>query len=995
MGKDMDLELYESWLAAQSSDQSSKSLIGRDAEQKLLCRHLDMVLKGRTTTVMIAGEPGVGKTFLVDWLAAEVMHGEVTVLKGGASNAQGMPPYLPFLEALGQYIRSAPTDELRLNTVGLEASVLSTILPELPERIGQPATVPDLPPDQGRMRLYRSVASLLAAIARRTPTMLVLDDLQWADADSLEMLSEAVRYQPSIRLLIVGIYRASEVENNPALVRALAELNRKRMLTTVTVNPLSSETMSEFASNYLGSEVQSAVAQVLHEQSQGNAFFAEELLRGWLQSGALRSVDGQWQWASGDKTVTPPSIFAAIRQRLSYLPPAVVDRLRVAAIVGRSFDSVLLARLASEDVEEVESGLAVACASGLVRQNGDESYVFSHDMTRECLYAEVSAARRKRVHEAIGRLLEANPDSGSPQRLADLAFHFAHSGDRNLGALYLEQAGDLALKTYAAEQAAAYYRATLDRLDYNAPRTGSVWLRLGESLLQSDDLEQAFSVYRTAEEECLRRHEVAEAGTAVRGQALAKWRLKALPEARDLFQEALTLLGDQRQSETTQVLIDLATLLGVDMQRPAEGILFGRRALGLAQHLGNDHLITAASRIIGYVLVRENDRVAGLPLLNQARVLAEKADNMDDAAECCAYLANAYYWTAQLEDCLEATHQRISYATRGHEAYHLANARTYLGFVYVHRGEWREAERALEESRPRTEQLSGPIPRVFAQQVRGFLEFQRGEYTRAAEMLREALAVLRAIRTETFIPDLGLLTVADASCGQREEATGHMAELEEMISLIPPSGVETSVALNCLALAAMALGDNHRAMGLHARLLKFEGLHEYFLVDRVLGLLETLKGDFSAARMHLERAETVARCEGLHPELARTFVAQARLAIAHVDGAEELGSGLLAKAISLFEKFQMHKEAALARQELLLLDTNPAVPAPLATPAGLSPRHIEILRLIAAGKSNRAIGESLFISEKTVANHLTTIYTKTGTDNRAGAVAYALRHALI
>ena len=239
-------------------------LVGRQREFGLLWSQFEAARTGATRVTLIGGEPGIGKTRLLSAFARRASEQGATVLHGGASQFDGMPPYLPFLEALGQQIRAASEDDLRAQ-VGQLAPILATILPELVLRLGEPAASYVLPPEQARLRLFEAVGAFLAAIARSGALVLILDDLQWADSVSLDLLCAVARYQPSASLAIVGAYRSGEIEQNPALVRAVAELNRLRLLETLQLERLTAEDIADLAHGHLGD-------QLVTVQSWGDGF---------------------------------------------------------------------------------------------------------------------------------------------------------------------------------------------------------------------------------------------------------------------------------------------------------------------------------------------------------------------------------------------------------------------------------------------------------------------------------------------------------------------------------------------------------------------------------------------------------------------------------------------------------------------------------------------------------------------------------------------------
>src|SRR5437763_14645997 len=242
---------------------SPSQFVGRQRELNLIWNHYHAASNGNAHVVLVSGEPGIGKTRLLDELGALATKDGAIVLHGGASEAEGMPPYLPFLEAFGRYIQTTPLDLLRAQ-VAAAPQVLATLLPELITRLGElPASAP-LPPEQARFRLYEAIGMFLQAIGAPHALVLILDDLQWADTASLDLLCHVARHQPNAHLLMVGAYRESEVLLHSALARTLTELSRQRVLTTVTIGPLSSVETGTLAASTLSGAIQPAAKALLH-----------------------------------------------------------------------------------------------------------------------------------------------------------------------------------------------------------------------------------------------------------------------------------------------------------------------------------------------------------------------------------------------------------------------------------------------------------------------------------------------------------------------------------------------------------------------------------------------------------------------------------------------------------------------------------------------------------------------------------------------------------
>jgi DNA-binding CsgD family transcriptional regulator/tetratricopeptide (TPR) repeat protein len=974
----------------QSTLKPEPPLVGRGRERLLLDRLFEAVGGGQTHIALVAGEPGIGKTRLLDAAAGHAAAAGVPVLRGGAFDAEGMPPYLPFLEAIGQHIRSASPDTLRAQT-GALAPILTTILPDLAIRLGETSPGYPLAPEQARVRLYEAVGAFLAAVAAPHALLVILDDLQWADPASLDLLCYIARRQPTARLLILGAYRAGEVVDRPAFERALAELNRMRMLDTIAVGPLSEAEVATIASESLGGPVDATLGHLLIEQSEGNPFFVEELLRGWLETGTLIRRDGRWHLDAPGATSLPPGITGAVRQRLSRLESAVVELLRAAAIIGRTFEVALLAEVAGHDVEVVEERLRTAARAQLIRPDGDEAFTFSHDKIRECLYDDVTSVRRRRLHGFIGRALEERADAAGKSLLAELAFHFTRSGDRMRGAMYAERAAAQALGAFAPEEALAHYRTALALIDADSSRRGDLLLGLGDTSLLAGMEREAVTAFATAQTWFERRGEPMTAGRAAHRLGQTWWRQEAIPQARAAFEVALRLLESDPGPDLVRVMVDLGSLLGVSQHEIAAGIVYGRQALALAQEQQDKRLLAVASRTLGNLMVRNNDLAAGISLMERALALAA-TDDPAEAAECCACLATAYFWQGAVRRSGEVTGQRLEFARRCHDPYQLRHVYTWLAVVAAMRGNTDECERLLDGAEREIERLASPEPRAYLTFCRGGFAYSRGDYPAAEMLLHEAARLFRALGPGALVWYLGMLAVIQALLGKADEMHASLDELDALLMAVPEGTISEATPLSYMTAAALLVRDMGRLADYYPRLVAFAGQFHDALIDRLLGEIETLHGKWEAATTHLAEAEATARREGLRWELARTLEAQGILRLARGGRGSVASTGdLLNRSRALYQRLGNETEARRLAERLRMISGPPPRPE---FPAGLSAREAEVLRLVATGMSNRTVAQALFLSEKTVINHLTTIYGKIGVDNRAAATAFAVRHGL-
>jgi DNA-binding CsgD family transcriptional regulator len=875
------------------------------------------------------------------------------------------------------------------------AQVLATIMPELTMALGElPGSYP-LPPEQARLRLFEAVGMFLAAIATTTPLVLLLDDLQWADPASLDLLRHVARQQFTARLLILGAYRTGELVNNPALERTLLDLNRARMLTSLSISPLTEGEIAALAGVRLGLPVDPALARLLHIHSEGNPFFAEELLRAWVETDALRSAAGLFTLVKKLPNVLPSSIVGIVRERLSRLPGITVESLRIAALIGRTFDVTFLAEVAGQEAEAIEESLLAAVGAGLIREDSQGTFTFSHDKVRECLYADVTSVRRRRLHGFIGRILEAQTDQRSAQHLADLAFHFTQSGDRSRGARYARLAAEQAWQASAPEDALKLYRVALEFLPKEESERGSLLLHMGEAAIWAGMEREAITAFEEAQN-CYQNHQD-KLGTAraVHGLGRAWGRLEAHASALAALETALALLEDHPGPERVQVLVDLATLLAVSMGRQSEGIAYGEQAMELTHRLGNKRLEAIANRTVGNLLMRENHLEKALPLLERALSLAKMADDAVEASECCACLTLAYTWSGHLQQCQDITRERLEWANLTHDPYQARHVYSWLALFAALQGTFTEAEQWLTQAEAALAPLASSEPRAFLHSVRGWLAYTRGDYPSAEKYFGLAVDLFRELGPDALVWYLAPLGLAQLHQGHRHEAITCMSEEETLLASQQEGTMVVADALSKLALMALWLGDHERLAAYYPRLLPFQGRGMEFLLDRVLGEIETLLGSWSQAHTHLSAAEEMARRGGIVPELARTLLAQGKLALAQGGrGSVTRARTLFKQALGLFEELGVQGEAQALREQLEHLPGRSSIRKDRSLPAGLSEREVEVMRLIVAGKSNRQIADELILSERTVANHLAHIFNKTSTDNRAAAAAYAIRHGL-
>ncbi len=356
--------------------------------------------------LLLAGEPGIGKTRLLQAAAQQAVAQGWAVLSGGCHRRDGQQPYSPLLDALAQYLHALPPAGLRAALVG--CARLGRLLPEL---VALPEPLPAVPPEQERRLLFAAVSRCLANLAGPAGTLLLLDDLQWAGADALDLLLSVVQPNPPTPapLRVVGAYRDTEVRPEDPLGHLRADLAQAGLLRHRVLGPMApqdaAELLAEGGAPRRGDPA--VVARVL-ERAGGTPFFLVSYAQA-LRAARQGQPRGLERVPLGMDDTVPWNVAEGVRQRVALLPEPARQLLGVAAILGRRLPWALLLAVSGQGEEEALRGLEAACQARLLLEDEGGSYAFAHDVIREVVEADLSVARRALLHRRAAEVLERDP----------------------------------------------------------------------------------------------------------------------------------------------------------------------------------------------------------------------------------------------------------------------------------------------------------------------------------------------------------------------------------------------------------------------------------------------------------------------------------------------------------------------------------------------------------------------------------------------------------
>jgi class 3 adenylate cyclase/tetratricopeptide (TPR) repeat protein len=449
----------------------SDTFVGRSTEsERLLDVWKTVEGDGRHRSVLLAGEPGIGKTTLAARFASDLHNGGAIVVYGRCDEDLGIP-YQPWIEALTHLVEGVSKRILAAHVADRGAH-LARLVPQLARRLDR-TVPPSTDSDAERFVLYGCVTDLLARTAVEHSVLVVLDDLHWADRPSLQLLRHVITADAPMRVDVFGTFRDSDVSTGDPLSDLLAALHRDGGVERISLKGLSDLDLLSLLEAVAGHEMDDqgvALRDALMGETAGNPFFVGEILRHLAETGAIfQRDDGRWA-ASADLRAAglPVSVREVIRGRLARLGTDSERILGLASVIGRDFDLGLLSSVARVDEDALIDLCDAAVANRVLDTTASaDRYTFAHALIEHTLYDSLSPARRSRAHGAVAQALEAQFGTDPGERAGELAYHWAAAVqpvDTTKAIRYAQLAGDRALNQLAPDEAVRWYTQALELL---------------------------------------------------------------------------------------------------------------------------------------------------------------------------------------------------------------------------------------------------------------------------------------------------------------------------------------------------------------------------------------------------------------------------------------------------------------------------------------------------------------------------------------------------
>lgn len=985
-------------------------LVGRTLEIKTIANALTAAEGGAGKTMFVTGEGGIGKTRVATAGAERAAKRGWNVMMGRAYPVETGVPYAVFSDAMLPLFRSLEPSTLSVLSRGGTAE-LQSMFPALGNPGGSERSS-GADPAEFKARMLWNFTQFLNSYSKKQPVCIVLENLQWADASSLELFHFVARQIGQHRVMLLGTYNDAERDSNPILRATEQSLVGIGAASVLKLTPLTQQEVSEVVQKGFGVEPESIrhFTALLYAWTRGNPFFVGEILKSLVDSGQLRKSGDRWIGWDVESLGLPGTIRDVVGSRIQRLSESAREITTLCAVLGTRTSYELLSGLSKlpdeklvETIDELRAQRVLDEVAGTAAE-----YDFSHPLLQQVIYGQLGAARAKLLHASIAESLEKLYGSTALSHADELAFHYsrAHGGNVAPKAIrYLSVAGRAALSRYSNREAASYLGAALEQSERNPdvtiapPDRAEILISLARARQRIGEYKSALELWTRARDEALHAGDHSTLALAEHRIGLGCYWSAEYDEAWKHYEAALAAARKQNdKSLTLRIHLARASCLQ-DLGNPEARVEI-QRALDVAEESKDAGLLARAHRalLVSYAwtgptgVAREHGEKAirfseqsgqrmlewtahwGMALLSGVTADPQGvARHMINADKIAEELGSPVLpiWTAEFA---------IQYATttgdwdsgllHGERAIALARSlgqKTLLprllvwtGLIYVGRGDFEKARAYMEEAwklsgAERHSERPIDIPSVVpVHHGMAVLNLEQRNYEEAIRFGEAGLAIADRAGYTAWTLQWVLPVIGEAALWSRD--------FERALSYSQRMRRDATRMNHRIGLA---WADACDALLIFLRDGNPGGAVE--LLRSATDKLEAIPFPASAARIRRLLARAL-RDSGNREEAAK------ELRHAH-DVLKNLGAA---------------PELDWVREEFRELGARPPAKSVSAGAAGLTGRELEIARMVAGRKSNKEIATELKISARTVSTHLSNIFTKLGVDSR-GALADFVR----
>jgi tetratricopeptide (TPR) repeat protein len=761
-------------------------LIDRVEELGLLREAVDKAVSGEGGVFFLCGEAGIGKTRLARELGAYARLRGMHVLYGRCPalfRMDGVPPYVLWKEVIKDYMETSTPEQL-YRAIGFYPAEVSVLVPELKQKLGVFPQSFSIGPGQERDRLLEAVLQFVTNISKEAPLLVVLDDLQWTDQSSLLLMHYMARGIYNRPLLLFGAYRDTEVDEQHPLTPVTTELNRDRLLSSIHLERMSFDDVSEMIKRILEQDdVPTEFLKLVHEKTKGNPFFVEEVIKSLKEEKVLYREDNKWKIKEVSKIEFPKTVKSLVKARLSRLDDDCQNALTMASFIGNDFTFDALCAVTGFDEGKALETMEKTLKTGLIKERvvrGEDIYSFSDVIIRDVVHEEVSHIRHKKLHATVGSALEKTYAKKLDEHLGELACHFLEGGEKDKALHYFLKAEEKARSIYAFDEGISYAQHALELIEEKADNTkekADLTERLGDLKSFTGKAEEGAAYLEKALAMLNQLGDKKNVARLHSKLAHHAWLFQSKWEKASMHQRmALDILEKEPESvELANLYEDIAHVLW--RSGSPEAWSWAHKALELAKRTGATHALAACYNDLGVLYMKSGESEKSAEFFEQGLKTALENGFGDLALTIYNNLPQLYWYAGEFEKAFETAQKGSEFGQKTGFLHGLTWINVLLAQGHLAIGEIRKALSILEDTLAMSKRIKYEVQVSGSLGGLGYCYYLLGEWDKSLRFLKESLDIAKKVEEYQFSANAAQwLGVLFTEMGDYAEAEKYLQE---------------------------------------------------------------------------------------------------------------------------------------------------------------------------------------------------------------------------
>jgi len=758
--------------------------VDREQESDTLKRLFDEMCQKKGTSIIVSGEAGIGKTRLVTELEKYAKMHKVLFLNAKPFEFGVTPPYHIFFQAIKTYVQSSSSVRAqRFSTLpSVYKAELIKFIPELRVAISPAQQATRISPEYEKMRLFDAVYQSFELMTHESPVFMFFDDMQWSREADLELLGYLMRNIAHLHLCICCAYRTEEIDEKHPLQQFLRAMSREHRFEALQLRGLSEKDTSLLINTIIGFAVPVHVAKMIFDETNGNPFYIEEIIKSLVNENSLYWNGSRWSFRDIDKITLPTSVGDLLQRRLNDIEAEQKDILAVASAIGNQFSLSLLQYVAESNEGYLLDILDVCLKRGLVQLEDEDVYSFSSILLQRTLYEDMSVIKKRRLHLKIAQTIERLNYENIEYVFENLAHHYLMAEYWETAFEYNFKAGEKLKKLYANQDAILRYRTCLKLIKkkriIHSDLESKIMSGLAEVYYLLGDYGEAIKQYRAVlsheDLDPRQRSDVFRSMARVH-QRLADFdnSLKCIAQGKELLHpeedalklaeldsDAIWIYGKRGEYDHALKIADKALeIFQREESNEDIGALYSNlgtlhfergawdkaeeyytKSLEYRERIGNEYGIASGFNNLGNVYQRKGEYEKAILYHKRALQMREKIGDRYGIASSYNNLALVYDYRGDWEKCLDYHHRSLDISIQICSPHSVALSYSNIGFILIKKGDFKEALRYSLKALEASKQMGDLTHRTSVQNNLANIYTKTEEFEKAKEVLDQARA---------------------------------------------------------------------------------------------------------------------------------------------------------------------------------------------------------------------------------------------------------------